>query len=252
MKSNLLANLAAAIVALIHTPSILAQDVTLKVDLVGWGPDVEGLTLKSESKGEPITARSFTYTKPVSYSGPALMTIHQVPGTPPPAGVAPGTAPIDPQLAKLREKDLSIVALAKIPTGSRRVTVLIAPSAAGTFQTVVIDDDPSKLPPGQLRVHNYSPMKIAMKCNNKAAMELKTRQSFLAPAVDEEVFYELAYDENGKWEVQENNLVRVQKDQQVQLIVLKSDDKFFTSSDGSRSGFLQTLVLRRPKETVTP
>lgn len=252
MKSKLFASLAAT--ALLHAPAALAQDsISMKIDMVAWGPAVEGLTFQSGAKGEPITAQSFTYSKPVSYSGPVIMQIHKAkPGAA--AAVAPGqvAAPIPPELAKLREKDPTIVALAKLPPNSKRATVLIAPAAAGTYQTVVIDDDPSKLPFGQLRIHNYSPVKIAMRCNGKAQKELKTKDTFLVTPNNASVIYELAYDEEGKWVMQENNIIPVPLDEQVQLIVLKSDDDFFTSSDGSRSGFLQAVTLRRPAKEETP
>ena len=90
-----------------------------------------------------------------------------------------------------------------------------------------------------------------MRCNGKAMKEMKTKETFMVTPEKEEVMYELAYEEAGTWQVQENNLIRVKKDEQVQLIVLKSDADFFTSSDGSRSGFLQTVTLRRPAKEDT-
>ena len=114
------------------------------------------------------------------------------------------------------------------------------------------DDDPTKLPQGQLRILNYSPVKIAMRCNGKTAKELKTRESFVVPPQDGQVVYELAYDNQGKWKMQENNLLAVNPKEQAQLIVLKSDADFFTNSDGGRSGFLQKVVLRRPAEDGAP
>ncbi|MCH1922483.1 hypothetical protein L9G15_24040, partial [Shewanella sp. A3A] len=83
-------------------------------------------------------------------------------------------AAIPPELKARREKEPTLVALAKLPAGSRRATVLIAPASEGTYQTFVIDDDPTKLPLGQLRILNYSPVKIAMRCNGKASKEMKT------------------------------------------------------------------------------
>jgi hypothetical protein len=222
----------------------------MKLDLVAWGADIPGLSLKAGG-GEPVTAIGFRYSKPVSYSGPAVMQIHQQGGSS--ADGAANSAPIPPELAKLREKDPSVVALAKLPAGSKRATVLIAPAQGGTYQTFVIDDDPSKLPFGKMRVHNYSPFKIAVRCNGKQSMEMKTKDSFLAEPQDGTITYELAYDKEGKWKMQENNIINVAKDEQVQFIVLKSDDKYFTSSDGSRSGFLQSVTLRRPaKEDPAP
>lgn len=252
MKSSLISRLAAIASLLLPVlPASAQETVSMKLDLVAWGADIPGLSLKSGGSGNPVTAIAFRYSKPVTYSGPAVMQIHQEGG-----GSADGTAnsaPIPPELAKLREKDPSIVALAKLPSNSKRATVLIAPAQGGTYQTFVIDDDPSKLPFGKMRVHNYSPFKIAVRCNGKQSMEMKTKDSFLAEPQDGAITYELAYDKEGKWKMQENNIINVAKDEQVQFIVLKSDDKFFTSSDGSRSGFLQSVTLRRPaKEDPAP
>jgi len=247
MKSKLL-TLAIATFAAIA--SVASAQVSLKADLVSWGEDIPGLTLKSGGKGEPVTALAFRYSKPVNYSGPEVMEIHQDPAMAAKATEgSQNTAAIPPELAERRKKEPTLVALAKLPVGSRRVTVLIAPLSAGTYQTYVIDDDPTKLPFGQLRILNYSPVKIAMRCNGKAAKEMKTKDSFaVPPQPDGQVVYELAYDNQGKWKMQENNLLAVGPKEQVQLIVLKSDADFFTNSDGGRSGFLQKVVLRRPAE----
>lgn len=247
MKSKLLTLVFAAIA------SAATAQISLKVDLVSWGADIPGLTLKSGSKGEATTALAFRYSKPISYSGPEVMEIHQDPASAAKATEgSQNTAPVPPELLARREKEPTLVALAKLPAGSRRVTVLIAPASAGTYQTQVIDDDPTKLPQGQLRILNYSPVKITMRCNGKAAKELKTRESFVVPPQDGQVVYELAYDNQGKWKMQENNLLAVNPKEQAQLIVLKSDADFFTNSDGSRSGFLQKVVLRRPAEDAAP
>jgi hypothetical protein len=53
--------------------------------------------------------------------------------------------------------------------------------------------------------------------------------------------------------MQENNLLKVMPDEQAQMIILKSDDSYFKSSDGSRTGFLQVVTLRRSRnEPVEP
>jgi hypothetical protein len=245
MKSEL----TLVVVAFVAALSPAWSQVSLKADLVSWGADIPGLTVKSAGKGEPVTALAFTYSKPVAYAGPELMEIHQDPALAVKAtDGAQNNADIPPELKLRREKEPTLVALAKLPVGSRRVTVLIAPASAGTYQTVVIDDDPTKLPHGQLRILNYSPVKIAMRCNGKASKEMATKESFLVPPANGQVIYELAYDKQGKWKIQESNLLPVNPTDQVQLIVLKSDADFFTSSDGSRSGFLQKVVLRRPAE----
>ena len=48
--------------------------------------------------------------------------------------------------------------------------------------------------------------------------------------------------------MQENNLFPVRENEQVHFIVTRSNASFFTSSDGSRAGFLQTAILRRSGE----
>ena len=81
---------------------------------------------------------------------------------------------------------------------------------------------------------------------------MKTKESLVVPPrQDGQVIYELAYDNKGKWKMQENNLLAVNAKEQVQLIVLKSDADFFTNSDGGRSGFLQKVILRRPAADAT-
>lgn len=228
----------------------------MKIDLVAWGDAVSGLTLKSAKGRDPVTALAFRYSKPVSYSGPTVMEIHQ--GTAPaaaaeaqPAAAAPVTANnLAAVLAERRKKEPTLVSLAILPAASSHATVLLAPAAGGTFQAYVIDDDPSKLPYGRLRIHNLSPLTIAMRCNNKAAKQLKTKESFVVAPENDEVIYELAYHSEGEWTTQENNIAAVRETEQAQLVVLKSDASFFTSQDGSRSGFLQSVILRRDRNAT--
>jgi len=217
----------------------------MKLDLVAWGDDVIGLTLGND-KAKPVNAAAFRYTKAVNYSGSSVLQIHQESSAANKATEgSKNNVQLPPELAALRKDDPTVVAIAKLPVGSRRATILIAPAVAGTYQTFVIDDDPSKLPLGKLRVHNYSPLTIAVRCNGKEGMQMKLKDAFLAEPKNGEIVYELMYQKDGKWKMQENNLIPVGADEQVQFIVLQSDNDYFTSGDGSRSGFLQTVVLRR-------
>jgi hypothetical protein len=241
----------------------------MKIDVVAWGNEIKGLSFKPGSSRGDITAMGFRYSKPVAYTGSVIMRIYQsaiAPATPapeieipvhgkimPPAPTADGK-PVKPaaklglalELEKLRRKEPTLVALAALPGGScARATVLLAPADDGTFTAYVIDDDPSKLPVGQVRIHNLSPFPVAMRCNGSPVQELKTRGTMLVPAKKEHLVYELAYKSAEKWKMQENNVIRVHANEQVQMLVLKSDHSFFLSSDGSRSGFLQIVTLRR-------
>jgi hypothetical protein len=244
----------------------------MKIDLVAWGDTITGLSLKSGEKKAEVSALSFRYSEPVSYAGPVILELHKSGG-----GVSSsngkisdadkdhemkpltaedakssGNNPARPkkglalELEKRRKKDPSLVALAALPgAGCRRATVLLAPADGGTFTSYVIDDDPSKLPMGQLRIHNLSPIPIAMRCNGKQGKELKTSETFLVPAQNEQLIYELAYKLGDEWKMQENNIIQLRSTEQVQMMVLKSDNSFFLSTDGSSGGFLQIVTLRR-------
>lgn len=263
MKSRFFPAVALFVATLRFTIPAGAQSdaqVSMKVDLVAWGETIEGLTLKSAKGKDPVNALAFTYSKPVSYSGPVVLEIFKgTGGTPAPAPqgeASPAAASpsaikdIAAELALRRKKEPNLVSLAILPPASKHVTVLLAPAAGGTYQAYVIDDDPSKLPYGRMRIHNLSPLPVAMRCNNKEANILKTKGSVVVTPQNNEVIYELAYQKDGEWVTQENNIASVRENEQAQLVVLKSDADFFTSQDGSRAGYLQTVVLRRSTADV--
>jgi hypothetical protein len=244
----------------------------MQIDLVAWGNTITGLSLKSGKELAVVSALGFRYSEPVSYAGPAILEIRKVGSRSNPSDEeisaddkdhemksltaadanTDKTPPVKTkqgialELEKRRKEDPSIVALAALPgNGCRRATVLLAPSDGDTFTTYVIDDDPSKLPMGQLRVHNLTPIPIALRGKGKQAKELKTSESFLIPAQNGQLIYELAYKLDDKWKVQENNIIALPPTEQVQMMVLKSDNSFFVSTDGSKGGFLQIVTLRR-------
>jgi len=248
-------------------PALLAQ-VSTKIDLVAWGADIPCLALGSPEKQPFVTALGFRYSEPVPYAGPLAVEIFQNAATVAeadaamraetekanknqegrPVKVAPLPKRVAPPAGKPGEAPPP-VARAVIPAGSQRVTILMAPTANGTFRTYVIDDDPAKLPFGRLRVHNLSPLVIALRCNGATPTEIQPQQTILVqPQANRQVVYELAYQHQGQWKMQENNLVKVGPDEQAQMVILKSNDAFFTSSDGSTAGFLQSVVLRRSRE----
>ena len=150
------------------------------------------------------------------------------------------------ELEKRRKENPDLVALARVPNGCRRATVLLAAVGDGTYQAFVINDDPSKLPPGKLRIHNLSPFTIAIRIPpEKKPRELKRNEQVTLAAPDGHVIYELAYLLDDEWNYQENNIVKVRPNEQTQMLVLQSQHDFFISSGGSTGGFLQNVVLRR-------
>ena len=269
MKSNFYG---LALLALLVMPMRAEQGATvsMKIDVVAWGNEIRGLSFKSGAKGN-INALPFRDSTPVAYSGSVIMEIYQT-ETP---TVAPGPKPTaddlahelhpliveektDPnnkseakqglalELEKRRQKEPTLVALAALPGGAcRRATVLLAPADSGTYLAYVIDDDPSKLPVGQVRIHNLCPFPVAMRCNGTPSKELKTRDAIIVPPKNDHLIYELAYKLGDEWTVQENNVIPIRSKDQTQMIVLKSKNSYFLSSDGSSGGFLQIITLRR-------
>ena len=278
MRSNII-GLACLVLLAVPVRAEQEPTISMKIDVVAWGNEIKGLSFKPGSSKGDITALGFRYSKPVAYSGPVIMEIYQSADAPAsPAGPAmeiPGNGrimPPDPvsgrdgttsankanakqglalELEKRRRKEPALVSLAALPGGGcLRATVLLAPADDGTYIAYVIDDDPSKLPVGRVRIHNLSPFPIAMRCNGKPARELKTREAILVPAIRDHLIYELAYKLGDEWKMQENNVLRVRPKEQTQMIILKSNNSFFLASDGSRSGFLQIITLRRSPETL--
>lgn len=247
------------------------EEVSMKIDIVAWGNDIGGLSLGSGKKKETFTARAFNYSDPVRYSGTRILKLHKSgngdvkddygpisdedkehESIPLPAAEAAEAVnqegSIPKKLAKLREEDPTLVSLIRLPANARRVTILLVPAAQGTYIGYVINDDPKKLPPGKLRVHNLSPHRIAMQFNGGARLEMNARESHLINAPQGQVIYQLAYSRDGKWKVQENNIVPVSPNEQTHFIVLKSRNRFFLSSDGATGGYLQMIMLRRKAE----
>lgn len=238
----------------------------MKIDFVAWGNTITGLSFKPDDKNSAITAEAFRYTIPISYKGEQLMEIHQtgdgrvleeevsdedrmhqsIPLAPTDAGnaVKATDSPLAKKLKELKKDKPTLVALVSLPTANR-CTVLLAPMGKGLYQSYVIEDDPSKLPLGQVRVLNLSPHRIQMGFNNTTSKELATSEAFVVPASKGGIIYEMAYLLEKKWVIQENNMLAVTPDEQVQLIVLKSNNQYFLSADGSRSGFLQIVRLKR-------
>lgn len=226
--------------------SAQAEDqVSVRVDLVAWGQPIQGLSLKSAS-GQPHAALSFTYTKSIPYSGPALMEIHQSGASPPEVPAGEKAPAIPPALLERRKQSPTLVALAPIPSGARRVTVLLAPAPGGVFQAYVINCDPSKVPVGKLSVLNLSPYKIAMRfAGAPQQRQLAPNAALIANPLNQQVVYELAYLDAEEWITQESNILPVPNEDQTLMIVLKSDSELFRSSFGGVRGFLQLVTLRR-------
>lgn len=271
MRSNVLTIVWLALTAL----PLAAQSggVTLKVDLVAWGNDIHGLSFKPGAAGETMTAHSFRYSTPAAYSGPAVMAIYQTDGGGPkkqgpeptaedlehemkPLIVEEADAPGDPkqgkrglalELEKRREKEPTLVALAVLPANCRRAMVLLGPAGGGTYTAYVIDDDPGKLPLGQVRIHNLSPVPVMLRCNGKDSRELATRATMLATPKNDHLVYELAYKSGDEWKMQENNVIPVPPKEQTQMVILRSNNSYFLSADGSSGGFLQIVTLRRQR-----
>lgn len=269
MRSEILCIALAALFLISSLHAQREQNVSMMIDVVAWGDDIGGLSFKSEKKkGGDITARAFRYSEPIRYTGPSVLEIHKSGDgglePPPPmsaedkeheliplpaveiekAGSA-AAIPVPERLALLRKKNPTLVSLIELPHNARRVTILLAPAAEGTFSGYVIEDDPANLPLGKLRVHNLSPLDIAMHFGTGKQQVMAPRQNVLVNAPEGYATYKLTYKEGDEWKVQENNIIPVPQDEQSQLIVLRSKNQFFLSADGTPGGFLQIVNLRR-------
>lgn len=253
-----------------------ADAISLKIDFVSWSSDLQGLTIHNRGGEVPVTAMAFRYSDTVRYTGSDVLEISQGdPGTSeiakkrreakrdaaaaigyelPESNWTPTPEPED-KLAKLelpkaiaarRELRPNLVGLVKLPRGSAHITVLLAPGPGGSLSTQVIDDDPTKLPPGRVRIHNFAAFPVALRLAGvQGPKVLEPMKSILVEPVNGSVIYELAYQADGEWVVQENNVVPVRPDEQVQMVVLKSEAKFFAGSSGDTSGYMQIALLRR-------
>lgn len=236
------------------------------IDVVAWGHDIRGLSLgKPPTGGDLIHAQAFRYGEPVKYQGQQLLAIYQAeqpeekaeqlsaeeekllarPLRPMETTPSEVDGEIPKLLAERKKIEPSLVALVPLPANSRRITLLLAPGYQGTFHGQVIDDDPTRLTAGKLRVHNLSAHEIALKFGDHKKMHLKPADASFVETTGKFVTYQLAYLLEAKWKIQESNVLPLSPNEQCQMIILRNDNPFFLSSDGSRSGFMQMVILRR-------
>jgi len=260
----------------LHAQNDGAQ-VSMRIDFVSWGEDLSGLEVRTGKRGQPVQALAFRYSEPIQYSGPQILTLtlalgqddgkearekaeayekwlqsEDAEGLDLPAAVfLPKVAEktiegeIPKALAQAREKDPSLAALVKLPASSRRVTILLAPGPDRSLRSHIFDDDPTRQPPGTVRVHNLSPYPVSLLTASGKPIELLPGKGFLGHTLRGTFAYELAYRADRDWKIQENNLISIDADERVHMMILQNDSSFFTSSDGSRGGFMQVAFLRR-------
>jgi hypothetical protein len=241
--------------------------VNMLIDVVAWGDEIPGLHLGTlGSKEDAIHALSFRYGRePVRYSGPRQLAVYRSLGdaqgeavfTGAPQGRVVGgssSGQVPQTLAERRLLEPNLVALVELPRNALRATLLLSPAGDGTYKSYIINDDPSRLPAGKLLVHNLSPHTIAMQFSSNKPVFLQPREQFLFEDSEKYLPYRLAYqlkyqpEEADDWKVQGSNIMKLSSDEQTQMIILQSDNDFFRSSSGARSGYLQTVILRRRME----
>jgi hypothetical protein len=278
MKSKILT----LAVALLGAFVLRAQDqnVSTQIDFVSWGEDLYGLEVRSGQDSTPAQALAFRYSKSVKYSGSATLMLalgkdyeeavkriakeyeeqwrsyleeegldasidQQSPQTVE-EKVQEGDIP--KPLAIARDKDPELAALVKLPPNSKRVTILLLPGPKRSLMARVFNDDPSLHPLGKVRVHNLSQYPISLRSVSGKSLALKPGKSATSSPKDNAFIYELSYQVDGVWKVQENNMIGMSPTDQMHMIILRSDASFFTSSDGSRGGFMQACFLQRRAE----
>jgi len=266
-------------VLLCSLSSLFAQNgdkknqVKVRVDLVSLGENIPGLYL-GKKKDRIVNAQAFQYSMTLKYSGDSIIQISQgsskqieeqpMSEEDEKHALKPLTAKDLPEvetessdkqleiISRLRKKNPNLVALARVPAGSRHITILLRPAANNTFRTLVFNDDPTKMPYGEMKIHNFCKHPIAMKFANGKPAVIKSDKAYrLKPSKKQSVSYLLSYPKKKKWKKQESNIIRVTPDQQVRMIVLNSQSSFFQSASGARGGHLQIAILRRDR-TVKP
>lgn len=257
--------------------SLQAQEtqVAMRIDFVSWGEDLSGLEVRTGNRTVPVKALAFRYSEVFEYSGPQILALALGQGSDDAVremaeayearrrsdkaeGLDVPDAPFVPRevakvedgeipkaLALAREKDPALAVLVKLPAASRHVTILLAPGPDRSLVPHIFNDDPARHPLGMVRVHNLSPHPISLHTASGKNKELAPGKGFLAPAPGETFAYELSYQADGVWNIQENNLITVRPTEQMHMVILRSEASFFSSSDGSRGGFMQTAFLRR-------
>jgi hypothetical protein len=261
--------------------SLQAQEegnrVSLHIDFVSWGEDLSGLEVQIGNRSTPVTALAFRYSEPFDYTGPQILSLafgkdaseaeeemaealeaQQLPDEAegidvPDEPFVPDAAPevegeIPQALALAREKNPSLAALVRLPANSRRVTILLAPGPERSLVPHIFNDDPARHPLGMVRVHNLSPHPVSMRTASGKVTEMMPGQSFLPKAPGQIFAYEIAYQTDEVWKIQENNMVNVGRNEQMHMVILQNSSSFFTSTDGSRGGFMQIAFLRRQPE----
>jgi len=250
-----------------------ASQVSTRVDLVSLSETIPGLYL-GKKKSKHVSALAFRYNTTLRYKGDRIIEISQANSNSQPKEelsdidkkheLKPLTGNQQPKakinsndkialaIAKRRKKKPDLVALATIPKGSRHVTILLAPADNNTYLATVINDDPTKLPYGKMRVHNLCKHPISLRFSKRKKPSIIPPKKYIriAPEANKTLTYLLAYPKNKKWKIQERNIINIPPDEQVQMVILRSRSSFFVSGDGSRSGRLQIAVLRRKKHTT--
>ena len=117
-----------------------------------------------------------------------------------------------------------------------------APAETGLGAVVVGDDE--------LVMLTAPTHPLAIRIGGKDNHQIPLHGSCTVAPVNQEIVYELAYQQDEERKMLENNLIAVADDEQTQMVVVKSDSEYFVSSNGSRTGYLQIVLLRRmPRES---
>lgn len=264
--------------SLLSLSNLTAQEensrITTRVDLVSMGEPLHGLYL-GKNKQKIATALPFRYHTTLRYKGNRIIEISQSTSSSPkepalseedkkheskpirpediPTTAADQTDKFTKAIAKRREKNPDLVALAVVPSGARHITVLLTPAKNNTYRTTVINDGPTKLPFGKLRVHNFCEHPIFLRFDNDKPVVIppkKNKQA--APQKNNSLRYLLGYQKGKRRIIEQNNFISVSPTEQVQMVILRSNSSFFQSANGSRGGNLQVAILRRNKALKPP
>lgn len=214
-----------------------APQVSLKFRAIGWAGESTTLVFKQNGKWTRLKAPLFAYSEASQYQGPSNLDLYTAEPLPPPVITLDGTGGFSTN--ENTKNDVIHVAPDAIPAVSvsidariKRATLLVGESG-GKYNVSVVDDNQDDFPPGQVRLYNVTPYRMAIRCNKTTTIALNPNECRIVQAgVDEELTVEPAYEINGKWRKLVSKRIAARSGYQATHFFLQSGSNYFRSMDG--------------------
>lgn len=214
-----------------------APQVSIRFRAIGWAGDSTTLVFKQNGKWTRLKAPLFSYSEPYQYQGPSNLELFTAEPLPPPVITLDGTGGFS--VNENTKPDVIHVAPDAVPAVSvsidpriRRATLLVGESG-GKHNILVIGDNEDDFPPGQVRLYNVTPYRMAIRCNKTTTITLNSNECHVAQAgSNEELTLEPAYEINGKWKKLVSKRIAARRGYQATHFFLQSGSNYFRAMDG--------------------